>query len=100
MSWNGFVCSSGSLDNTIIHHDVRKSNNVIKTLAIHLAEVCGLKWSPDGTQLASGGNDNKLNICNGMDEIPLFEKFDHQSAVKGEKLKINIKKLKQKIISN
>jgi WD40 repeat protein len=24
--------------------------------------VCGLKWSPWGTQLASGGNDNLLNI--------------------------------------
>ena len=25
-------------------------------------QVCGLRWSPWGTQLASGGNDNLLNI--------------------------------------
>ncbi len=25
-------------------------------------QVCGLKWSPSGTQLASGGNDNLLCI--------------------------------------
>ena len=28
----------------------------------HEQEVCGLKWSPSGTQLASGGNDNLLHI--------------------------------------
>ena len=30
------------------------------------AQVCGLKWSPDGNQLASGGNDNVLNIWDGV----------------------------------
>lgn len=29
-----------------------------------LEQVCGLKWSPDGRFLASGGNDNMLNIWN------------------------------------
>lgn len=28
----------------------------------HSQEVCGLKWCPQATQLASGGNDNILNI--------------------------------------
>ena len=28
----------------------------------HDQEVCGLKWSPNGQQLASGGNDNLLNV--------------------------------------
>ncbi len=26
------------------------------------AKVCGLAWSPDGKLLASGGNDNVLNV--------------------------------------
>ena len=30
----------------------------------HTQEVCGLAWSPDGSQLASGGNDNNLCIWN------------------------------------
>ena len=30
--------------------------------AIADAQVCGLKWSPSGQQLASGGNDNLLHI--------------------------------------
>ena len=32
------------------------------TLRGHEQEVCGLKWSPSGAQLASGGNDNLLHI--------------------------------------
>ena len=32
------------------------------TLSGHEQEVCGLKWNHNGTQLASGGNDNLLHI--------------------------------------
>lgn len=28
----------------------------------HTQEVCGLRWSPDGRYLASGGNDNVVNV--------------------------------------
>ena len=83
LSWNKFICTSGSRDTNIIHHDVRQSQNVVKTLTSgHSQEVCGLKWSPDGSQLASGGNDNLLNIWNDMDENPTFQRSEHQAAVK------------------
>jgi len=36
--------------------------HITATLRGHEQEVCGLKWSPSGNQLASGGNDNILNI--------------------------------------
>ena len=62
LSWNGPMLSSGGRDSTIIHHDVREARHKIGTLRGHTQEVCGLKWSPSGTQLASGGNDNLLNI--------------------------------------
>ena len=36
----------------------------IRELLSHKQEVCGLKWSFDEKQLASGGNDNKLLVWN------------------------------------
>lgn len=53
-----FHFPSGSRSGHIHHHDVRVANHHIATLAGHSQEVCGLKWSPDGRYLASGGNDN------------------------------------------
>lgn len=40
------------------------SPSVINELSCHKQEVCGLRWSFDEKQLASGGNDNKLFIWN------------------------------------
>jgi WD40 repeat protein len=28
----------------------------------HMGEICGLSWNQNGYQLASGGNDNLINI--------------------------------------
>ncbi|XP_071490335.1 cell division cycle protein 20 homolog [Diadema antillarum] len=86
LSWNSYVLSSGSRSGTIHHHDVRVAQHHIGTLSAHLQEVCGLKWSPDGRYLASGGNDNLLNIwptfsatpCN----VPIYTLNQHQAAVK------------------
>lgn len=57
---------SGSRSGNIHHHDVRVSEHHIGTLSSHSQEVCGLKWSPDGKYLASGGNDNVLNVWSGQ----------------------------------
>jgi len=87
LAWNNHVLSSGSKDNTIMHHDVRIQHHVIGRMASHTQEVCGLAWSPDGSYLASGGNDNTLciqdfaNIHN-MDITPKHMLTDHQAAVK------------------
>lgn len=62
LSWNNYILSSGSKDTKIINHDVRIRNHVIHHLIGHTQEVCALKWSPDGSLLASGGNDNLLCI--------------------------------------
>lgn len=90
LAWNQFVLSSGSRDSNIINHDVRVADHHIATLSAHTQEVCGLKWSPDGTQLASGGNDNLLAIwdvnggASGAGNMlePSFTLNDHCSAVK------------------
>ena len=62
LSWNSFVLSSGSRSGHINNHDVRSRDHLINRIAAHSQEVCGLKWSTDGRFLASGGNDNILNI--------------------------------------
>ena len=57
-----FLHCSGSRTGYIHHHDVRVPEHLVGSFAGHSQEVCGLKWSPDGMYLASGGNDNLLNI--------------------------------------
>ena len=44
--------------------------------------MCGLKWSPDDRELASGGNDNQLYIWNLNSQAPLLKFSDHSAAVK------------------
>lgn len=48
----------------------------------HKQEVCGLKWSFDGSHLASGGNDNKLMIWNIHSTNPVMKSSNHTAAVK------------------
>lgn len=62
LSWNNYIVSSGCRSGQIIHHDVRQREHIVSTINAHGQEVCGLKWSTDGKYLASGGNDNVLNI--------------------------------------
>ncbi|EEB08693.1 Cdc20/Fizzy family WD repeat protein [Schizosaccharomyces japonicus yFS275] len=48
----------------------------------HEEQVCGLAWNHDGTQFASGGNDNRVCLFNNEDwKKPLFV-WRHNAAVK------------------
>eukprot|EP00249_Psilotum_nudum_P022189 c28412_g1_i1 orf=267-1658(+) len=89
LAWNGGpILSSGGRDATIFNHDVRIREHVITQMTAHEQEVCGLKWSLSGQQLASGGNDNILHIWNasmmssGGSSGYLHRLDDHQAAVK------------------
>jgi cell division cycle 20-like protein 1 (cofactor of APC complex) len=62
LAWNSSLLSSGSRDKSILHHDIRAQDDYISRLAGHKSEVCGLKWSYDNRQLASGGNDNRVRM--------------------------------------
>lgn len=64
LAWGGAVLSSGSRDKDIYNRDLRCRESFVARLGGHKSEVCGLKWSHDDNQLASGGNDNKLLIWN------------------------------------
>jgi cell division cycle protein 20 (cofactor of APC complex) len=71
-----------------MHHDVRAREHHVSTLNGHSQEVCGLKWSTDGKYLASGGNDNLVNIwaaeagTTTTGSTPLHTLNEHQAAVR------------------
>ena len=86
VAWNSNnILSSGSKDCTIISRDIRCKNtneNSVFKCEGHVQEVCGLKWSFDGTYLASGGNDNKLMLWNLHSQKPILNDGSHTAAVK------------------
>ena len=44
--------------------------------------MCGLKWSQENNQLASGGNDNKIIIWDRFTGKQTFKFNEHIAAVK------------------
>lgn len=82
LAWNEHILSSGSRDRTILNRDVRVESHFINKLEGHKQEVCGLKWNVEVNKLASGGNDNKLIIWDGLNTKPLHQFTDHTAAVK------------------
>ena len=81
LAWNNCVLSSGSRDSNILQHDMRTSRYFVKFTG-HQQEVCGLRWSPDGRYLASGGNDNKLGVWELTSDSPVAMVSAHTAAVK------------------
>ncbi|CAB5395560.1 unnamed protein product [Rhizophagus irregularis] len=68
--WNKHIISSGCKDGNIWHHDTRVAQHKVAELIDHTSEVCGLKWNSNGDQLASGGNDNRVNIWDALAWCP------------------------------
>jgi cell division cycle 20-like protein 1 (cofactor of APC complex) len=96
LAWHAHVLASGSRDRCILQRDVREPKDFMSKLTGHKQEVlvlfkcklnnkiqvCGLKWSFEGNQLASGGNDNKLLIWDCKSTSPIMKCCDHVAAVK------------------
>ncbi|KAJ3067404.1 ubiquitin-protein transferase activating protein [Podochytrium sp. JEL0797] len=82
LAWDRHIVSSGCRDGSIWHHDVRVANHKVGELLGHSQEVCGLKWRADGGLLASGGNDNLVNIWDARTSVPKSTKSAHNAAVK------------------
>lgn len=82
LDWNNHILTTGSMDSLIINNDVRIRSPIIETYRGHHQEVCGLKWSTSGQQLASGGNDNLINIWSLQSNRRVHRFSDHTSAVK------------------
>jgi cell division cycle 20, cofactor of APC complex len=90
LSWHGHILSSACGDGSIWHHDVRVARHKVMELLGHNGEVCGLTWRADGELLASGGNDNVVNIWDGRvgdvtegsRGVVRWTKRNHTAAVK------------------
>ncbi|KAL4196916.1 hypothetical protein AMTRI_Chr04g248690 [Amborella trichopoda] len=86
LAWNSHILTTGGHDGLIINNDVRVRSHIVETYRGHQQEVCGLKWSNSGKQLASGGNDNILHIwdqsLSNSSNSPLHRLEDHMAAVK------------------
>ncbi|KAG4128833.1 hypothetical protein ERO13_D09G043000v2 [Gossypium hirsutum] len=88
MAWTSHILTTGGMDGMIVNNDVRIRSHVVKTYRGHRQEVCGLKWSASGQQLASGGNDNLVHIWDmskASSNSPtqrIHRLEDHTSAVK------------------
>ena len=82
LAWNSHTLSSGSRDRAILNRDIRSPSDYSSKLLGHKSEVCGLKWSYDDQQLASGGNDNQLFVWNSHSTSPILRCSEHTAAVK------------------
>ncbi|KAI9322877.1 WD40-repeat-containing domain protein [Dichotomocladium elegans] len=85
LAWDKHLVSSGSRDTTIWHHDVRVPQHKVAELVGHQDEVCGLKWRSDGGMLASGGNDNIVNLWDARATKPKYTKTNHRGAIKASR---------------
>ncbi|KAG4920332.1 hypothetical protein JHK82_049287 [Glycine max] len=82
LAWNSRILASGSRDRNILQHDMRIPGDFVSKLVGHKSEVCGLKWSSDDRELASGGNDNQLLVWNQHSQQPVLRLTEHTAAVK------------------
>lgn len=101
LAWNGHVVSSGCGDGNIWHHDVRMAQHKVMELSGHHGEVCGLRWRHDGEFLASGGNDNVVNIWDARlpgsltagqePEVRTQAKFSKRNHAAAVKVRLNVR---------
>ncbi|KAJ5682708.1 WD repeat-containing protein slp1 [Penicillium macrosclerotiorum] len=83
MGWSKHTLSTGARSGLVFNHDVRIAEHKVAELVSHTSEVCGLEWRSDGAQLATGGNDNLVNIWDARSlSAPKFTKTNHRAAVK------------------
>ena len=83
LSWNNNLLSWSSDDNSITNRDVRCPQGASDFIFRgHSAEVCGLKWSHDGSYLASGGNDNRLFVWSLKKRAEVARLTGHTAAIK------------------
>ena len=80
------LLASSSRSGEVHIYNTRARNMLVETVKGHKHEVCGLKWSPNGRYLASGGNDCLVQVWDTCGRSPwttpkhTFK--EHKAAVK------------------
>ncbi|KAJ4749718.1 hypothetical protein LUZ62_084123 [Rhynchospora pubera] len=82
LAWNNYLLTTGSADGLIINNDVRIRSPIVSTYDNHSDGICGLKWSPSGQYLASGGADKLVHIWDISKSDPLHRINDHTASVR------------------
>jgi hypothetical protein len=74
----------GGRDRQAIVYDHINLKKIVEfSLCGHHQEICGLKFSPDGTKVATGGNDNLLCIWDFRNPSePIAKYHEHSAAIK------------------
>ncbi|WBW75071.1 meiotic fizzy-related APC coactivator Fzr3 [Schizosaccharomyces osmophilus] len=86
MAWsptNSTLLVGGSMGSIYVYHKTKSMMCRLYTIKhVHQEQVCGLEWNYDGTQFASGGNDNLVCVfdMNALDAPKYF--WSHSAAVK------------------
>ncbi|KAG4940496.1 hypothetical protein JHK82_044184 [Glycine max] len=62
---NRYIPQARGMNGRVVNNDVRVRHYIGESYRGHQQEVCGLRWSPSGQLLASGGNDNVIHIWDG-----------------------------------
>lgn len=85
IQWNPYkesLFATGSKDNKVVLADVNDPSfrGVARN---HFGEICGLSWNANGWTLASGGNDNLVNVWDIRSlKDPLITMQEHRAAVR------------------
>lgn len=64
--------NSGGRSGMLDLHDLRQKLPLVSMLPLHCQELCGLAVSPKGYLLATGGNDNTVNIID-LRKLPPYQ---------------------------
>lgn len=80
-SYSGHIVSYGTRTGQIANFDLRRQKP-ISELNLHTMEVCGLQWNTEAESLASGANDNLVQIWDHRSSKVRYCFEEHEAAVK------------------
>uniref|UniRef100_A0A0N4ZYQ0 WD_REPEATS_REGION domain-containing protein n=1 Tax=Parastrongyloides trichosuri TaxID=131310 RepID=A0A0N4ZYQ0_PARTI len=83
LAWNNRgILTLATKSGYIINRDIKNYEKIIHKWKNHKYEVCGVQWNQSGELLASGGNDNVVNIWSLRGGKPQATYNEHAAAVK------------------